>query len=78
MSEHTDRWNELTLADKVDKEGWTLPRDMARWTEYLIFDMLGDLCFGVDFRTKEAGENKLKEIPHFIAKYMSFTNPVGT
>ena len=31
--------------------------------EFLVFDILGDLSFGVDFKTKEPGENKLKRDP---------------
>ena len=76
MSKHIDRWNELLPGEKRDDDGWSEPRDMATWCDRLLFDLLGDLCFGTNFDTKEPGENKLKSIPHAIAEFMKFFYPV--
>jgi cytochrome P450 len=78
MSRHIDRWNELLPGEKSDETGWSEGRDMATWCDYLLFDLLGDLCFGTDFETKEPGENRLKGIPHAIAGYMKAFYPVGS
>ncbi|KAF2804404.1 benzoate 4-monooxygenase cytochrome P450 [Mytilinidion resinicola] len=82
---HIDRWAEL-LVGEVDagteqdevknaalggKRLWSSPRNMATWIDYLVFDLLGDLCFGQDFKTKEPGENKLKSLPHLIMKHVA-------
>jgi cytochrome P450 len=58
MVVHIDRWIEL-LANESKAE-WSFPRNMAVWVDYLVFDILGGLCFGESFNTKEPGENKLK------------------
>ncbi|KAK4107230.1 cytochrome P450 [Canariomyces notabilis] len=42
----------------------------------LVFDIMGDLCFGRSFDIKEPGENPLKAVPHFIAEYMKFYYPM--
>jgi hypothetical protein len=39
--------------------------------------LLGDLCFGTNFETKEPGENRSKNIPHAIAEYMKVFYPVS-
>lgn len=36
---HADRWCELLL-DGADK-GWSCPRNVAEWSDYLVFDILG-------------------------------------
>lgn len=70
---HLDRWNELT----VTGHGWSEPIDLTEWTNCLVFDILGDLCFGKSFGIKEPGENSLKIIPETIISYMKFWHPVG-
>jgi cytochrome P450 len=72
--QHVDRWNELLLDQ--DGETWSQPRNMTDETDHLIFDILGDLCFGRSFETKEPGENPLKAIPHAIASTLKFFYPV--
>ena len=82
-SRHIDRWHELLMPNITDEEkrlnedGWGMNLDLAESMELLVFDILGDLSFGVDFQTKEPGENKLKEIPKAIRDYMMFFYPVG-
>jgi cytochrome P450 len=69
MAVHVDRWIELIVSDS--NEEWSPPRDIAAWVDALVFDILGDLCFGESFNTKELGENKLKKLPHLIMKQVS-------
>jgi hypothetical protein len=38
--------------------GWTRPRNMANWCNYLAMDILGDLCFGKAFRMLDSPENR--------------------
>lgn len=79
MAKHIDRWNEILIGDKPEGiEEWSKPRNMSTWVDYLTFDILGDLCFGRSFETKEGGENELREIPHAIADFMKFIYPVRT
>lgn len=69
MIQHVDRWCEL-LGE--NSEEWTKPRDMSEWSNYLVFDILGDLCFGKSLETKEPGENELKAIPGFMVAGLIF------
>ncbi|KAL8732942.1 MAG: hypothetical protein Q9181_003764 [Wetmoreana brouardii] len=69
---HLDRWNELTVGDK----DWSEPIDLTNWTDCLVFDILGDLCFGKSFDLKEPGQNPFKELPEAIMSYMKFWHPV--
>ncbi|KAI1853895.1 hypothetical protein JX265_012580 [Neoarthrinium moseri] len=72
---HVDRWHALL----VDESGsdWSAPVDFAETVDTLVFDIMGDLCFGRSFNIKEPGENPLKVVPHNIAKYTQFQNPLA-
>jgi cytochrome P450 len=70
MVEHIKRWIEL-LCGNLDADGWSDPRNMADWVDCLTFDIMGDLCFGERFDTKEPGENSLKKIPHLTLQTAS-------
>lgn len=72
---HVNRWIELlTTGDGTD---WSEPRNMTEWTDTLVFDILGDLCFGRSFEIKESGPNPFKVIPHAIVDYVKFMYPVS-
>jgi cytochrome P450 len=75
MSEHIDRWNQV-LVTKTDEDGWSVPRDMSTWIDYLVFDAIGDLCFGENFKTKEEVANPYREIPHTLMGYVKAGYPV--
>lgn len=75
LLKHIDRWHKLTLDG--DGKDWGEARNMAVWIECLIFDILGDLCFGKSFDIKEPEDNPLKTIPDSINNYMALFNPVG-
>ncbi|PSN64804.1 cytochrome P450 [Corynespora cassiicola Philippines] len=55
-------------------DGWSKNRDISHEANYLLFDILSDLCFGADFRTKERGENKYKKIPEAFDTLFCFNN----
>lgn len=49
---------------------------MTEWLNCLIIDMLGDLCFGTPFETKEPGHNDFEMIPEPIAPFKKILHPV--
>ncbi|KAF2709862.1 cytochrome P450 [Pleomassaria siparia CBS 279.74] len=67
---HIDRWIQL-LSSGTQEDGWSPPRNMSTCVDQLVFDILGDLCFGQSFGTKEPGENKLKKMPHLIMQQLA-------
>ncbi|KAK7186528.1 hypothetical protein DPSP01_002041 [Paraphaeosphaeria sporulosa] len=76
--EHTERWIEL-LADTTDapgKDGWTSSRNMSDWNDWLVFDILGDLCFGRSFDVKEPKPNPIRKIPHLIIQHVQLFYPI--
>ena len=74
IQKHVDRWDEL-LHDGDTKE-WSRPKNIAEWTDYLVFDILCDLCFGRTLNIKEPGENPFRGIPKIIHTYMKFNYQV--
>lgn len=74
IQKHVDRWDEL-LHDG-DGNDWSQPKNLAEWSDYLVFDILCDLCFGRSLSIKEPGENPFKGIPKAIHSYLTFTYPV--
>lgn len=70
---NADRWNELLITD----DDWSAPTNLTEQIDHLIFDILGDLCFGQSFGTIEPGESAFQMIPSAIASYMKFWNPVS-
>lgn len=41
-----------------ERKGWSLPKNMTDWCNYLAMDILGDLCFGKAFHMLEAPDNR--------------------
>ncbi|KAL8735400.1 MAG: hypothetical protein Q9166_000945 [cf. Caloplaca sp. 2 TL-2023] len=70
---HLDRWNELS----VTGNDWSKPIYLTNWSDCLVFDILGDLCFGKSFGIKEPGDNPFKAMPDTIISYMKFWHPVS-
>jgi cytochrome P450 len=78
IKKHVDRWNQLLLATSPEAgEEWSPPRDMSSWFSCLTFDILGDLCFGSSFETKEPGVNPIRSIPDAILELFIFTHIVS-
>lgn len=79
MTKHAERWIDLLVADNdVSAEhGWTKTRNMSEWNDWVVFDILGDLCFGRSFETKEPGPNPIREIPRHIIRHVRLFYPVS-
>ncbi|KAL2130086.1 hypothetical protein VTI74DRAFT_6924 [Chaetomium olivicolor] len=41
-----------------DKKGWSSPKNMSDWFNYLTMDILGDLCFGKAFHMLDGPDNR--------------------
>ncbi|KAK3348761.1 cytochrome P450-like protein [Lasiosphaeria hispida] len=41
-----------------EKKGWTTPKNMADWCNWLAMDILGDLCFGKAFHMLDRPDNR--------------------
>lgn len=74
---HVNRWNQLMMDENTSITEWSRPVDLSKRFDSLIFDIMGDLCFGKSFDIKEPGENPFSVIPHTIAEYMKFYYPVS-
>ena len=37
---------------------WSPPRNLAHWTNYLSYDVLGELCYGTSFHTLSSPQNR--------------------
>jgi hypothetical protein len=75
MNKHIDRWNEL-LVSNVGDDQWSEVMNFAEVSDKLVFDIMGELCFGTSFDVKEPGENPFKVIPHAAIQYVQFLYPV--
>jgi cytochrome P450 len=74
LVKHVSRWCELLVDD--DGSDWSAPRKMSDVCDYLVLDVLTDLCFGQSVDTKEPGENQYREIPHAIDSFLRIIYPV--
>lgn len=39
-------------------EGWSPPRNMSRYSSFMIFDVIGEICFGESFRASTVPDNR--------------------
>ena len=72
---NTDRWLDL-LAEDPDEDGWSKSRNIADWINWLVFDILGDLCFGMCFNMKEHDSN-LRHNPELMVEFLALLHPVS-
>ncbi|KAI8948613.1 isotrichodermin C-15 hydroxylase [Xylaria longipes] len=49
---------QIGLSASDDRKGWTVPKNMADWCNYLAMDILGDLSFGKAFHMLEQPDNR--------------------
>ncbi|KAI0418819.1 isotrichodermin C-15 hydroxylase [Xylaria grammica] len=49
---------QIGLGASNDHKGWTVPKNMADWCNYLAMDILGDLSFGKAFHMLEQPDNR--------------------
>jgi cytochrome P450 len=74
LHQNIDRWCEL-LDQQIGGRQWSQSLNMADWATYLIFDILGDLCFGKCFNMKEPNSN-LRGIPDLMVSFVEIMHPV--
>ncbi|KAL1875164.1 hypothetical protein Daus18300_003232 [Diaporthe australafricana] len=73
---NADRWCEL-LDHEVSAGGeWSGSVNMTDWVNWLVFDILGDLCFGKSFGMKEPG-GPMREAPDLMADMLKLINPIA-
>jgi hypothetical protein len=58
-----------------DGETWSKPKNITDWSNYLLLDIFGDLCFGPSLNTKGQQESPLKEVPHGNAEPLQIFYP---
>ncbi|KAI1317976.1 cytochrome P450 [Xylariaceae sp. FL0255] len=73
---NVDRWCELLSREIKAGAEWTGSLNMAELTSYLIFDILGDLCFGKCFNMKEPGSD-LRHISSLMASFIRIMHPIA-
>ena len=61
---------------KNESDEWTKSIDVADQVTYLVFDILGDLCFGKCFDMKEP-DSKLRHVPELMIGFMELVHPVS-
>ena len=49
---------EIGRGATAETKGWSTPKNMADWCNYLAMDILGDLCFGKAFHMLERPDNR--------------------
>jgi hypothetical protein len=76
VSQHIDRWHEILLEEHNSTTEWSDSLNLGEKLDYLVFDIMGDLCFGRSFNNKEPGDNPLREVPQNIIQYLKFYYPV--
>ena len=61
--------------DKALPGEWSAPKDMTRWSGYLTFDIMGDICFSQSFQMLEKEDNRY--ILDMLPKGVQGLNIVG-
>lgn len=77
MGQHIDRWHEILLGEHDSTTEWSASVNLGKKIDHLVFDIMGDLCFGRSFNIKEPGDNPLREVPHNIIRFLQFYYPVS-
>ncbi|KAJ0125860.1 hypothetical protein HZ326_31037, partial [Fusarium oxysporum f. sp. albedinis] len=72
---NVDRWIEL-LDREIGEKKWSSSLNMARWADHLVFDTLGELCFGKSFGMKEH-DSELRHIPTLMTDFMATVHPIA-
>jgi cytochrome P450 len=73
---NVDRWIELLSQQKKEGNEWSDSIDMSDHVTYLVFDILGDLCFGKCFDMKEPGSD-LRYVPKTLTGFLKIIHPVS-
>ncbi|KJZ71658.1 hypothetical protein HIM_08970 [Hirsutella minnesotensis 3608] len=54
---------------------WSTPKDLAHWAAYMIFDVLGEICYGETFRTSLGSDNRY--FLDLMVSHVRFLNIIG-
>ncbi|KAH8724709.1 cytochrome P450 [Phaeosphaeriaceae sp. PMI808] len=73
---NVDRWLDLLGKQKQGDGEWTKSINMADQVTYLVFDILGDLCFGKCFDMKEPGSDR-RYIIEMMIGFLEIVHPVA-
>jgi hypothetical protein len=76
LHSNIDRWLELLRQSGEDGQ-WTGSLNMCDSINWLVFDILGDLCFGQNFNMKEPDSN-LRHIPEVMVSFLELLHPVSS
>ncbi|RMJ10958.1 hypothetical protein CDV36_009408 [Fusarium kuroshium] len=76
IHDNVDRWCDLIIKEIGEGEKWSRSLNMARWADHLIFDILGDLCFGKSFGLKEPG-SELRYVPGLMTDFLEILHPIA-
>lgn len=60
---NVDRWLHLIKQHAPGQGQWTKPLNMTDQANYLVFDILGDLCFG---KPVHPGEARSRDCEHVL------------
>ena len=58
IAEEARRAHDVLQPIPDEKSGWSVPRNMANWADWLTFDIMGDLVFGKAFGMLESPQNR--------------------
>ncbi|KAH8707167.1 cytochrome P450 [Phaeosphaeriaceae sp. PMI808] len=72
---HVDQWDVFLVSDVGDDQ-WSEVMNFAKVSDKLVFDIMGNLCFGTSFDVKELGDNPIKIITYAVVQYMQFLYPL--
>ncbi|CVL09361.1 related to benzoate-para-hydroxylase (cytochrome P450) [Fusarium mangiferae] len=75
IQSNIDRWVQL-LDQEIGEKKRSDSLNMARWADHLVFDTLGELCFGKSFGMKEH-DSELRHIPTLMTDFMSTIHPIA-
>lgn len=76
IHKNVNRWLDLLGEQKEQAKNRTKSINMANQVTYLVFDILGDLCFGKCFDMKEPGSN-LRYAIEMMLGFMETMHPVS-
>jgi hypothetical protein len=49
---------DIKRSNDMEKQSWSVPRNVANWADWLTFDIMGDLVFGKAFGMMENPQNR--------------------
>lgn len=72
------------ITNEKNKNSWSSPRNMAKYANYMSYDVLGDICYGQSFDTLERDTNRfalnlvvMSSKFHYLTAQMPFMKKLG-